>query len=223
VKLFHARLEGWTATFRLPLIYSGTAMTAPLPPYSTILGLIGNLAGREVQPGETRIGYIFRSTGTGVDLETSRRLEMDRDGRLKSQTVPGIARREFHVRPRLDLYLDNRAFRAVFELPKGVPCLGRSQDLAWITVVEELEAQPCVDGVIRGTLVPFPQSGVAGLILPLPDYLLNNRRGFTRSAGRLSKFQAVRYEAPAHITRADLFRVEGLHEDGAVYLRSLIG
>jgi CRISPR-associated protein Cas5t len=80
MKLLHARLEGWTATFRLPLIYSGTGLTAPLPPYSTILGLIGNLAGRQIAPNETRIGYIFRSRGTSYDLETSRRLEMDKDG-----------------------------------------------------------------------------------------------------------------------------------------------
>src|SRR5205085_666382 len=138
MKLLHARLKGWTATFRLPLIYSGTGLTAPLPPYSTILGLIGNLVGRQIAPDETRIGYIFRSTGTSYDLETSRRL-MDKDGRLKSQSVPGIAKRQFHIRPTLDLYLDNIALRAAFNLPANVPCLGRSQDLAWVTLVEEVE------------------------------------------------------------------------------------
>ena len=222
MRLLHARLEGWTATFRLPLIYSGTGLTAPLPPYSTILGLIGNLVGRQVAPDETRIGYVFRSMGTSYDLETSRRLEMDQSGRLKSQSVPGIAKRQFHIKPILDLYLDNTALRAAFDLPVNVPCLGRSQDLAWITLVEEIEAEPCDSGIIRGTLVPFPQPGATGVILPLPDYLRNDRTGFTRSAGRISKFQAVRYEMPAQITRADLFRVDGLAKTEAIYLRSLI-
>src|ERR1044072_4487492 len=99
MKLLHVRLEGWTATFRLPLIYSGTGLTAPVPPFSTLLGLVGNLAGREIAAYETRIGYVFRSSGTAYDLETTRRLEMDKkSGRLKAQNVPGIARRQFHVR-----------------------------------------------------------------------------------------------------------------------------
>jgi CRISPR-associated protein Cas5t len=222
MKLLHARLEGWTATFRLPLIYSGTGLTAPLPPYSTILGLIGNLAGRQIAPDETRIGYIFRSRGTSYDLETSRRLEMDKEGRLKLQSVPGIAKRQFHVSPILDLYLDNIALRSAFDLSANVPCLGRSQDLAWITLVEDVEAEPCKAGIIRGTLVPFPQPGATGVILPLPDYLHNDQTGFTRSVGRVSKFQAVRYETPVQIARSDLFRVDGSAESEAIYLRSLM-
>jgi CRISPR-associated protein Cas5t len=222
MKLIHVRLEGWTATFRLPLIYSGTGLTAPLPPYSTILGLIGNLAGRQIAPDETRIGYIFRSAGTSFDLETSRRLEMDKEGRLRSQSVPGIAKRQFHVNPTLDLYLDNVSLCEVFNSPANVPCLGRSQDVAWVTMVKEVEAKPCAAGIVRGTLVPFPQAGATGVILPLPDYLHNDQTGYTRSAGRITKFQAVRYEMPAHITRTDLFCVDGLAENEVVYLRSLV-
>lgn len=221
MQLLHVRLEGWTATFRLPLIYSGTGLTSPVPPYSTLLGLIGALAGREIQPDETRIGYVFRSYGVGFDLETTRRLELSKEGKLKPQKVPGIARRQFHTRPTLDLYLDNVEFRQFFDYPANPPCLGRSQDLAWITSVREVEAEHCSSGVIRGTLIPFPQPGATGVILPLPDYLRNDRTGFTREVGRITKYQAVRYDAPAQITRPDLFRVEGLPEEEAVYLRSL--
>ncbi len=139
MKLLHVRLEGWTATFRLPLIYSGTSLSAPMPPYSTLLGLLGNLTGRPIAADETRIGYVFRSAGMDYDLETTRRLEM-KNRRLKSQTVTGIAKRHFHIRPVLDLYLDQILFRTVFESPVNVPCLGRSQDLAWISLIEEVEA-----------------------------------------------------------------------------------
>lgn len=220
MKLLHAHLEGWTATFRLPLIYSGTGLTAPMPPYSTLLGLIGNLAGRQIGPDETCIGYIFRSAGTSYDLETTRRLEM-KDGRLKSQSVPGIAKRQFHIRPSLDLYLDNLTLREVFESPANVPSMGRSQDLAWIMSVREVEAEPCGEGIVKGTLVPFPQPGASGIILPLPDYLDNDQTGFTREVGRVSKFQAVRYEAPAKIARSDLVHVEGMAVNEAIYLRLL--
>ena len=221
MKLLHIHLTGWTATFRLPLIYSGTGLTSPVPPYSTILGLIGSLAGREIAPDETRIGYIFRSAGTSYDLETTRRLELTKNGRLKSQPVTGIGKRQFHTRPSLDLYLDNLSFSEFFEYPANSPCLGRSQDLAWITKVEEIAAESRTDGVVRGTLLPFPQAGATGVILPLPDYLINNQQGFTREVGRVSKFQAVRYETPAQITRTDLYQVAGRPDGEVIYLRAL--
>jgi CRISPR-associated protein Cas5t len=223
MKLLHIHLTGWSATFRLPLIYSGTGLTSPVPPYSTILGLIGSLAGREIAPDETRIGYVFRSSGTSYDLETTRRLELQKNGRLKAQTVTGIGKRQFHTRPSLDLYLDNLSFRAWFDYPANPPCLGRSQDLAWITKVEELAAESRTEGIVRGTLLPFPQAGATGVILPLPDYLINNQQGFTREVGRVTKFQAVRYETPAQIQRTDLYQVAGRPDGEVVYLRALKG
>lgn len=204
MKLLHVRVAGWTATFRLPLIYSGTGLTAPVPPYSTLLGLVGSLAGRELAPNETRIGYVFRSTGMAYDLETTRRLKLDKGGRLKSQNVPSIAKRQFNVNPVLDLYLDNLSLREAFERPANAPCLGRSQDLAWIQLVGEVEAEPRERGVVRGTLIPFPQSGASGLILALPDYFDNGGRGYTRAVGRMHKFLSVRYDNRAEIARDDL-------------------
>jgi CRISPR-associated protein Cas5t len=220
MKLLHVRLEGWTATFRLPLIYSGTALTAPVPPYSTLLGLIGNLAAREIKPQETRIGYTFQSVGTSYDLETTRRLELSNTGRLKSQSVPGIAKRQFHVRPTLDLYMDNLNLHEAFEQPANAPCLGRSQDVAWIKEIKEIEVEPCGEGVVRGTLIPFPQPGASGQLLNLPDYFHNDQRGYTRNVGRMAKFLAVRYENPTHIKREDLFRVTAAKDDEVIYLRS---
>jgi len=132
-------------------------------------------------------------------------------------------KRQFHVRPTLDLYLDNTTLRASFDLPANVPCLGRSQDLAWITLVEEIGAEPRAAGIVRGTLVPFPQPGATGVILPLPDYLRNDQTGFTRTVGRVSKFQAIRYDTPVQITRADLFSCRGgWLKNEAIYLRSLM-
>jgi CRISPR-associated protein Cas5t len=188
-----------------------------------LLGLIGNLAAREIAPDETRIGYIFKSAGTAYDLETTRRLEISKSGRLKIQRVPGIAKRQFHVRPQLDLFLDNLAFRDFFENPKNAACIGRSQDVAWIKSIEKVEAEPCAEGVVRGSLIPFPQPGANGQILNLPDYFHNQERGYTRRIGRMGKFLAVRYGNPAKIRRDDLFRV--LIEGGAqtIYLHSCAG
>jgi CRISPR-associated protein Cas5t len=219
MKLLHIQIKAWTATFRLPLLYSGTGLTSPLPPYSTLLGLVGAVTGREIKPNETRIGFVFRSMGTEVDLETTHRLWVDDKGRLKRQKDAGIAKRQFHVRPNLDLYLDQLLFRRSFEFPASTATLGRSQDVAWIKSVEIVEAQPVQDGLIRGTLVPFPEPRAAGLILVLPDYFDNVDMGYAREIGKLGKYQAIRYDAPANISRPGLFRLE---TGEAIYLHSLI-
>lgn len=217
MRLLHARLSGWTATFRLPMFYTGTGLSAPLPPYSTLLGLLGNLAGRVVDPHETRIGYSFSSSGSSLDLETVQRLKLER-GFLREQPDRNVAKRQFLVRPQLDLYLDNaKAFHPVLNNPANVPCLGRSQDLAWIEMVEEIEAEPIEAGIVQGTLVPFPQQDASGLILVLPDYFDNADQGYTCNAGKMRSFQAIM--TPTHIQREDLFRVPS--SDKCVYMHRL--
>ncbi len=220
MKLLHVNIRAWTATFRLPLLYSGTGLTSPLPPYSTLLGLIGSTVGREIRPEETRIGFVFKSAGTAIDLETTQRLCVDNKGQLKPQKDTGIAKRQFHIKPELDLYLDELSFKRHFEYPANCICLGRSQDVAWILVVEEIEAEPVQGGTIRGTLVPFPEPNAAGLILLVPDYFDNSDYGCAREIGKLGKYQAIKYETPAKISRNNLFRLQT--SDETIYLHSLI-
>lgn len=219
MRLLHVSIRAWTATFRLPLLYSGTGLTSPLPPYSTLLGLIGATVGREIRPGETRIGFVFKSAGTAIDLETTRRLWVDDKGRLKHQKDTGIAKRQFHIKPELELYLDDLSFKKYFEYPVNCICLGRSQDVAWILVVEEVDTEPTEEGSVRGTLVPFPEPNAAGLILLLPDYFDNSNYGYARETGKLGKYQAIKYEAPAKIRRNNLYSLKASGE--TIYLHSL--
>lgn len=224
MKLLRVYIRGWTATFRLPLLYTGTGLSAPVPPYSTLLGLIGSGAGREIQPSETQIGYEFRSAGLVLDLERTQRLMMNIQTRqLRPQTERGIARRQFHIRPELDLYLNNLELRDVFESPRNSLCLGRSQDVAWITAVDIVEAELLQEGVVRGTLIPFPEPNAGGIILRLPEYFHNTDTGYTRRTGKLSIYQAIRYDAPVRLRRAGLVRAEGLPEGHAIYLHTLTG
>jgi CRISPR-associated protein Cas5t len=218
MKLLHVKVSGWTATFRLPLLYSGTGLTAPVPPYSTLLGFIGNLAAREIKPDETRIGYIFRSSGTATDMETTQRFKMS-GNKLRPQEK-GIVNRQFHLNPMLDLYLDNLEFRDCFENPRNTPSLGRSQDLVWIEKPEIIEAENVSEGKIGGTLIPFPQSNVSGQILNLPEYFSNQERGYTRYVGKTSKFVAIKYENARNIKRGNLFVVGNAVT--AVYLHPIV-
>ena len=218
MKLLHAKIVGWTATFRMPLLYSGTGLTAPVPPYSTILGLIGNLAAREIKSNETKIGYIFKSSGLAIDMETTQRLKMSGASKLTPQEK-GIVKRQFHLNPSLDLYLDNLDFQDYFENPRNTPSLGRSQDLVWIEKTEIVVVESVEEARIGGTLLPFPQNDIGGQILNLPEYFYNDERGFTRRTGRTSKFIAVKYENASIISRNNLYKIT---DSEAIYLHSIL-
>lgn len=219
-KLLYVHIRGWTATFRLPLLYSGTGLTSPVPPYSTILGMMGCMAAQDLSPDVVgRVGYIFRSDSKAIDLETTKRLSMNEKGELGPNTRKGdgIARRQFHINPELHLYLENLQLRHIFEAPQNIPTLGRSQDVCWIESVKEVSCEQESEGCVRGTLVPFPTNGATGLILLLPDWFDNTKAGFTRSIGKLGKYQAVKYEAPTgKIKLRNLFSVE--NQDSCIYL-----
>jgi CRISPR-associated protein Cas5 subtype I-B len=217
MELLHIKIVGWTATFRLPLLYSGTGLTAPVPPYSTLLGFIGNLAAREIKPDETRIGYIFKSSGLAVDMETTQRLKMS--GNKLAPQEKGIVKRQFHINPTLDIYLDNLDFQEYFEQPRNTPSLGRSQDLVWIEKVETVGAESVNKAKIGGTLLPFPQNDIGGQILNLPEYFYNDHRGYTRRTGKTSKFIAVKYENASIISRSNLFEIENSE---AIYLHKIL-
>jgi CRISPR-associated protein Cas5t len=221
--LLHVRIRGWTATFRLPLLYSGTGISSPVPPYSTLLGMMGCIAGRQLAPDVTRIGYVFKSDSAAIDLETTKRFSTTDKGRLVPNTAKGdaIAKRQFLVKPELDLYLDNLSLRSIFEHPANIPTLGRSQDLCWIEFITEVEAESISSGMVRGSLVRFPAEGASGVILLLPDWLDNSVLGYARETGRLSKYQAVRYEMPSrNVKCSNLYKVSDREE--AIFLNSLI-
>jgi hypothetical protein len=56
-------------------------------------------------------------------------------------------------------------------------------------------------------LLPYPQKGIAGLVVSLPDWFENDVKGRTRLVGAVSKFEAIlpftttRY----HIQQENLF------------------
>lgn len=194
MEALHVQLEGFSASYSYPFLKSGTQLTLPIPPLSSILGNLSACSGRQVGPKETLIGVEFESRGTAIDLERTRRLQTDKKyGRLSENPERGVAKREFHVRPRLDLYLTELAFEKSFYEPAGTPCLGRSQDLAWINFIRRIELTPADKGQLGSTIVRFPNRQVGGLILPpLADFYVNSRTGYVREAGRYSRYQYVK-------------------------------
>ena len=74
-KILEIKLSGWTSTPRMPFIISGNALCLPVPPYSTILGVIGCCVGRNIMANEVKVGYRYSYDITAVDLETRGRLK----------------------------------------------------------------------------------------------------------------------------------------------------
>ena len=193
MQALHVRLRAFSAAYPYPFLKSGTQLSLPAPPFSSILGNISACAGRTVGPSETLIGMEFEQAGQGIDLERTRRMQTDKKyGRLSENPERGIAKRQFHVSPCLDLYLTELGFEEAFLRPAATPCLGRSQDIAWICSVNRIELIPQAHGNLGATLVRFPNTQVGGLILPpLADYYLNDDPGRIRRAGRYSRYQYV--------------------------------
>jgi len=200
-------------------------MTTPVPSYSNLLGMISACAGRIVMPKETRIGFEFHCRSHDVELERTVRLMVDKKGRLKPQAKgQGISYRQVYRYPKLDLYVTDLNLKSAFENPAATPCFGRSQDIAWIVFIREIELYPMKEGALGPTLVPMPQPGVPGLPVRLPEWMDNARKGYIRYPGPYGVYVAVipttdlRFE----VKRKDLYHPSDAKGNHVVYLHRWI-
>lgn len=192
IKALHVHLEGYTAFFKHPLVITGTQITLPLPPYSTILGMISACAGRVVTHKDTRIGFEFRSKSVGLELERTERLIVDKKGNLRPHPDgQGILKRYVHFGPALDLYLTNLELDSAFKSPSSTPSLGRSQDIMWITSIKQMDLQSVESGNIGPTMVPAIKGKIPSLIVRCPEWFDNNTEGRTRIVGPVGYYQAI--------------------------------
>ncbi|MEO9295891.1 MAG: hypothetical protein ABI347_09870 [Nitrososphaera sp.] len=103
----------------------------------------------------------------------------------------GILKRYIHFRPQLDLYLTNTEIGNALKNPISTPCLGRSQDVMWITAVKEIELAPADSGNIGPTMIPAIKENIPSLIVQCPEWFDNTTTGKTRLAGPFARFQAM--------------------------------
>lgn len=164
MKFLRILIEGWTASFRYPTFISGFQPTLPVPPLSTIYGLLSAAKGDLVTPNDTNVGFVFESEAKSVDLETIYEL------RGLTGNKSNVAKREFLFNPKLYLYLDKFDFKEFFEKPAYPILLGRSSDLAYINEIKEVELKKksCVN--LGKTILPFGTDGAFGVIQALPTH-----------------------------------------------------
>lgn len=164
MKVIRVHITGWVSSFRNPLFISGFQPTLPLPPLSALYGLLSAAKGEWVTPHDAAIGFVFKSNGKAVDLETV----YEFGGKLDAKS--NINRREFLVQPELYLYTPEMWLREAFERPYYPLLLGRSSDLATVNSIEEVVLEQNTETSYQNTILPFPDEQLHGQIQALPTH-----------------------------------------------------
>lgn len=171
MKAYRIKISAWTSSFRYPNILSGFQPTLPVPPISTVLGIINACAGTYLSYAEVSLGYYFEYGAKSIDLETIYQVELDSKNIPKKQMKSNVIRREFLYDTRLYIYLFDPQIVAYFSSPIYPILLGRSSDLATIEAIEEIELEEQENASkLKGQLVPFKEYHLPGLIQALPKY-----------------------------------------------------
>lgn len=207
-KALEVRFTGWTATPRMPFVLSGNAICLPSPTYSLLLGLVGCCLGRIVAAKEVQIGFKYEFDSVGNDLETRQRLEFD-GKKIKGHTKGSDAyNREFHVLPKLTLWLDRIDWENFFLNPVGTPSLGRSQDILKINSVKQVNVKAIEEAEVSGCMLPFNSNlKIGGQLVQLAEAFEENENvGSGRKATMTSIFMAVSNDNKAKVKIPNLYQ-----------------
>ncbi len=170
MKVFRIYITSWTASFRFPNLISGFQPTLPVPPLSTIFGLVSAARGEYYVPQEDKIGFVFQTGGKAVDLETIYQMQNSLKN-IKSNVI----RREFLFDNHLWIYTQDKRIADAFNNPYFQLLLGRSGDLASVNEVVEIEVESTIKLTkLKGTIIPFGKYMLAAAINALPVYFTNS-------------------------------------------------
>lgn len=170
MRVLRVHVTGWTASFRNPLFVVGFQPTLPVPPLSTIYGLLSAARGDPVTPEDAPLGFVFQSAGRARDLETVYEF-----GKTRLQAKSNICLREFLVDPDLYLYTSALWLKPYLERPHYPLLLGRSTELATVEAIDEMELAETSKVSYQGTLLPFPMEQVYGQMQSLPTHFTQER------------------------------------------------
>ncbi len=200
----------YTASFRPPGL-AGYQPTLPVPPLSTVYGLIASALGKDADPRTVWVGYAFTAEARATDLETIIKFVQGKPSRNKQtglvESQPII--REFLYNAQLTLYVpDTDELYRAFRSPRYPLLLGRTQDVAYVASIERTELEPVSSGEVQGVLLPLPPliSGRAW-VYSLPTYLPTHP---PRQPLAVKPFQLVVQRTPVALTDPPL-----LHRDRA--------
>ncbi len=153
-------------SFRHAFFVTGQQPTALMPPPSTVFGMCAGALGDWPDPQEFYFGIHFTFRSRGRDLEhqhitaalpaKTKTTVTTPDGSARATTEITVqpVEREFLFDTRLTLYLPIELGKA-FRRPVHTLVLGRSQDLAEVVAVEEVDLDRGERARIEHTLLPI--------------------------------------------------------------------
>lgn len=161
------QLEGWRAEFLAPLasfrdpLFPGLTRGLPLPPPSTVRGLLAAATGREAET--LPVGMAAWPEGGGVDAETYHPIATDGSNPAvsgRTRAIKGgmtIRDRPFVTNLHLTLWLpgqDGERIAQALRRPRWPLRLGRSQDLLHPLRLRRTHLTPTGQAVIGHALAP---------------------------------------------------------------------
>ncbi|WP_234320373.1 CRISPR-associated protein Cas5 [Streptomyces sp. SBT349] len=160
VPAWRAEFYAPVASFRDPL-FPGVSRCLPLPPPSTVRGLLAAATGRPAE--DLPLGIAAWSEGSGVDAETFHPIAADGSnpavaGRVRA--VKGgmtIRDRPFLADVHLSVWLpgaDGERVATALRRPRWPLRLGRSQDIVHLTTLRPVELMPAAEAVVGHALAP---------------------------------------------------------------------
>ena len=176
-------IDAPVTSFRYPHFLIARQISFDMPPPSTIYGHVASAAGELLPPNSFQFGYAFEFQSRASDLEHQHiispggsRQSFTHQGKKLPVSVEATVQphlRDFLFKPRLTLYLDPPQLAETFRSPTFCVILGRSQDLAQIVSVEEIDLQLAQGAYLEHTLLPFsfrPSISV-GVTVSMPRYI----------------------------------------------------
>lgn len=170
MKVLRIYLKGWTASFRYPGFMTAVQPTLPVPPISTIYGILSAAKGELVTPKDVEIGFVFRSFSKTFDLEAIYEMEVATKPRGKAN----ICQREIMMNPELFIYIKDLGYKKYFQNPEFPLLIGRSSDLAMVKNIEVIDLIEKNNPMFEGTLIPYGLTDIATPMVALPTHFSND-------------------------------------------------
>ena len=170
IEAIRITLTAYTASFRVPH-FVGHQLTLPVPPLSTIYGILSAAKGQWVKPEEVEwLAYQCEYAAKATDLEAIWAVERSKPHETPKVKTRNVVRREFLTFPRLTLYLPPQ-WGKFFRSPRYALLLGRSQDVAGVESMEPVALHQVDEGQVSGVLLPMEvilQNNISALLHHLP-------------------------------------------------------
>jgi CRISPR-associated protein Cas5t len=163
IEAVRIEIEGMTTSFRYPHLLIGRQPTYPMPPPSTVYGLISAALGAFPDPKGIQFAYRFVCEPERIDdleviwsAQAATTRELVRGG-FSTEVTSNVLPREWLIHPRMTLYIHGEnldTLHDAFREPRYPPVLGRSQDLVSFRRVDRVQLYRRTAGRFDESLLP---------------------------------------------------------------------